>query len=114
MKSTILTNWIAPTRKMIRRSEAMTGSAAPGAALISLRLSFALAQGAELFERRAAQVRIAAPLVTDRRGGRVTVVVARVDARLLGQQQQALQAAPHGRRVAALEVGAAAAAHEHD
>src|SRR4249920_2875833 len=100
MKSTMLMNWIAPTRKMIRRSEG--GTAAPVArtsVFMTSGFPLALAQGAEVLERRAAQERIAARLVTDRRRRRLAVVVARVDPGLLRQPHQPLQALPHLGRV---------------
>src|SRR4051812_2991604 len=113
MKSTMLTNWIAPTRKTIRRSDVGTGSVARPALVTVSPFSRALAQGAELFECRAAQVRVRSDLVPDRRRRRLPVVVPGVDARLFGEAREPLQALPHLRRIAALKIGAAAPAHEH-
>src|SRR4029453_9395929 len=96
-----------PTRNTISFSDRGTS---PGT--IRLRLPLAFAQRAELLEGRAAEVGIRPRLVADRGGGRLAVVVTGVDARLLGQLHQALQALPHGRGVAALKVGATAAADE--
>src|SRR6188508_39421 len=88
MKSRMLTNWIAPIRKMISRSDATRGSR-PRSAAAGL-----LAQRLEVFEGRAAHEAVGARFVADRRGRRLAVVVSRVDPRLLGQAHQPLQAAP--------------------
>src|SRR3954471_4199138 len=106
MKSTMLTNWIAPTRNTMSLSNRGTFArsarsvspvpparsglakppfARPGASsFMASGLALALAQRPELLERGAAQEGIRARLVSDRRGRRLAVVVARVDARLFG------------------------------
>src|SRR5262245_25129676 len=110
MKSRMLTNWIAPTRNTMKRSDRGTSPAAaafvpgvpggsglarPASARTSFLAStsglpFALAQRAELLERRAAEEGIRPCLVADRGGGGLAVVVTGVDPRLLGQLHQPL------------------------
>src|SRR5437773_7150978 len=101
MKSTMLTNWIAPTRKTIRGSDRGTFASAmkrPSG------LALAFAQRAELLERRAAQIGVRPRFVADRRGGRLAVVVPRVNAGLFRQPHQPLQALPHRRRIATRKI----------
>src|SRR4051794_40843693 len=73
-----------------------------------------LAEGAELLVGLAEEEAVLGQLSADAGGGGGAVVVAGVDAGLLGEGGQTLQAAPHGGGVASGEVGTAAAPDEHD
>src|SRR6188768_113227 len=111
MKSRMLTNWIAPTRKTSSRSDTPPAGVAAGDTSVSA-LPRAFAQGAKFLERPAAQKRIRLQLLPDGRRRRLAVVVPGIDARLLRQARQPLQAAPHLGRIAAAEVGPPAATDE--
>ena len=111
MKSRMLTNWTAPTRNTRKRSETARAPVAGGAAVTFTPFACARAgsESSSVAQRRKGLLRARGR--SSRWACRRSCGPGRP--RLFGEAHQPLQAVPHRRRVAAREIGAAAAAHEH-